>query len=457
MLKKKTLVACFVLVLLVVGMVPLFAQQTYPTIDNVRLPRPPGSLRGMEIVIGNYWADYDTNTFQPRTESEERQLEWRRKLQADHGFRMRERNIASWNEMPQVAATSIMAGRPAAHVFMLQADWAMSLYKQNLLFPLNTARNVNLTARSPLVEWNRLVIDTFTFGRNQYAFQIGYGGSLHSSVIFFNKRLFEEAGLPRDYPYTLQANNQWTWDKFLEICKQLTRDTRNTGVFDTYALPADLSTYILDAIVASNGALYVDRDRNGRLVNATGRPEFLEALQFAIRLQRENVMKPRPEGTNWDWYKGEFSDGRVAMRIETEYVRNELGNMVDDWGMVLPPRGPRARNYVVFTSENVMVIPSTFNRDQAEAIMWAVQAWNISVDANWRIPLYPFFRDRRAVDETMRIIRDPARQVWKHHIFVPGLNRGAIAWEMWWFDGEPAQLIESVSNNWNLRIEDANE
>jgi len=131
--------------------------------------------------------------------------------------------------------------------------------------------------------------------------------------------------------------------------------------------------------------------------------------------------------------------------------------MRDDWGMVIPPRGPRARSYIVYTSENVMVIPSTFTRDQVDAIMWAVQAWNIAVDADWRLGLYHVFRDRRAVTETMPIIRDPARQHFKTHLFVPGLNRGSIAWEMWWFDGEPAQLIESVSNSWDIRIEDANE
>ena len=463
MLKKKTLAVCIALVLMVGMFAPLFAQ-TFPTVDNVRLPNPPRSIRGMEIVIGNYWADYDTNTFQPRTDTEERQLEWRRRIQQQHGFTMRERNVASWNEMPQVAATSIMAGRPVAHVFLLQADWALSLYKQNLLFPVNTIRanqsgvNLAANARNPIIEWNQLILDTFTFNRNQYAFQIGYGGSLHGAVIFYNKRLFREAGLDPDLPYNLQRDGQWTWDRFLEVSKQLTRDIDNDGIIDTYAMPADLSTYILDAIVSSNGAKYVDRDaRTGRLINATGRPEFLEALQFAIRLQREGVMKPRPEGSNWDWYKGEFFDGRVAMRIETEYVRQELAGMRDDWGMVMPPRGPRAREFVVYTSENVMVIPSTFSRDQVEAIMWAVQAWNVSVDSDWRLGLYHVFRDIRAVNETLAIIRDPRRQQFKNYLLVPGLQRGNIAWEMWWFDGEPAQLIESVSQSWDLRIEDANE
>ena len=31
--------------------------------------------------------------------------------------------------------------------------------------------------------------------------------------IFYNKRLFEEAGISADEPYDLQAKGEWTWDK----------------------------------------------------------------------------------------------------------------------------------------------------------------------------------------------------------------------------------------------------
>ena len=455
---KKMWVVCLVLVLMVVGIIPLSAQVT--TIRD--LGTAPRALRGMNIVIGNWWADYNTTRNPPTaqwngSESQERQLEWRKNIQQQFGFTMEEKNIASWNEMPQIAATSTMTGRPAASVFVLQPNWALSLYRQNLLYPVGDSRAINWT-NNRIVDINTMIKDLFTFNRKTYAFTFGIGGSLHGQVIFFNKRLFREAGLDPNLPYDLQRSGQWTWDRFLQISKQLTRDTNNDGIMDTYAMTADLSTEILDVFVASNNADYVSKDtRTGKLVNATGTPAFLEALQFAIRLQREGVMMPRPDGSAWDWYKPMFNDGRVAMRLEQEYVRQDLANMRDDWGMVVPPKGPRASNYVVLTDENVMVIPRTFNAGQVDAILWAVQAWNARVDARWQDALYPAFRDRRVVDETMAIIREPARQKFRYNILVPGLERGTIAWEMWWYDGEPAQLVESVSQSWNMRIQDANE
>jgi hypothetical protein len=351
-----------------------------------------------------------------------------------------------------------MAGRPAATIFRLQADWALALHRQNLLYPVSTRRVINWTATTPM-EWNRHVTTAFTFNNRSFAFMEGYGGSMQTAVVFWNKRLFREAGLDPNLPYNLQRDGTWTWDRFLEISKQLTRDINNDGIIDIYAMPSDLSTEILDALVSSNGAMYVDRDRNGRLVNATRRPEFTEAVRFYMRLRDEGIMKPKPDGAAWNWFYPEFYNGNVAMLIDQQYLVNaDLRNMRDDWGMVLPPKGPRSRNYVVFTSENVAVIPSRgFTDAQVDAILWAFQSWVTPVDSDWRTGQYPAYRDRRAVDETIALIRDQRLWQWKYHLHVPGLNRGNIAWEIWWHDGEPAQLIETVSQRWNALIRDVNE
>lgn len=457
MSKKKILIACLVLV-------AMFA--TIVSVAAIPVPRAPGAvertLRGMNISIGNWWFDYNPARTPPTvqwagSDYEERQLDYRRRLLQQYNFTMQERNIASWGEMSSVAATSIMAGRPAATVFRLQPDWALALHRQNLLYPISTRRTVNWSATSP-VEWNQAVTQAFTFGNRTFAFADGYGGSRHAAVVFWNKRLFREAGLDPNLPYDLQRSGQWTWDRFLDIAKRLTRDINNDGTIDIYAMPADLSTEILDALVSSNGAVYVGRDNRGRLFNATNTPAFVEAVSFYMRLRDEGIMKPRPEGSAWNWHIPEFQDGRVAMRIDQDYVAtNDLRNMRDEWGMVLPPRGPRSNNFVVFNDENVMVIPARgFTDAQVDAIVWATQAWLTPVDENWRLAEYSNFRDRRAVDETLALIRDRRLWQWKYHLHVPGLQRGNIAWHIWHHDGEPAQLIEAVSQTWNALIDDAN-
>jgi len=420
------------------------------------------SLKGTEIIIGNWWADYDVTTQVPGNENDEKLLEWRTKIQKDNGFTMKEQNIASWSEMPQVSAVSIMAGDPEATVFVLQPDWAMALITQGLAYPVSESKAVDLKNPQPVQrgalppEWNQNTINSFTFGGKTYSFSVGINLT-NAQVIFFNKRLFREAGLDPNLPYDMQKAGTWTWDAYLDVCKRLTRDINNDGIMDTYALPRDLSTEILDAIISSNGATYVDKDpATGKFVNATNRPEFLEALQFAIRLNNEGVMKPRPENTNWDWFKSEFADGNVAMRIDESYVWGELGNMRDDWGVVLFPKGPRSSNYRIFTRENVLVVPSTFSAEQVDQIMYALALWYTPVTDDWKSGWYNTFRDARAVDETLALIRNMDLHMTKNYVFIPGLNRGNIAWEMWYHEGDPAQLIERVSSNWNNLINEVN-
>jgi ABC-type glycerol-3-phosphate transport system substrate-binding protein len=418
-------------------------------------------LKGETIVIGKWWGpDYDVNTFKPNNTAEEEILAWRTKIQQENGFTMREKEVATWNDMQSRAATSIMTGTPAASVFYLEPGWAMALMAQGLLYPVNENKAVNLRNPQPaakgaaVVKWNQSAIDSMTFGGKAYAFAQDINID-NTQVIFFNKRLFREAGLNPDLPYDMQKAGTWTWDAFLDVCKKLTRDTNNDGRMDTYAMAMDLSTEILDAIISSNGAQYVTKDGSGKFVNATGRPEFLEGLQFAIKLKNEGVMKPRPDKSNWDWFKAEFTDGRVAMRVDESYVKSELGRMRDDWGMVLFPKGPRKATYTVYSRDNLMVIPASFKSDQVDKIMQAVALWFTPVNDDWKSGLYNQFRDARAVDETVNLIRT-INHTTKYHRYIKSLERGDIAWEMWFHEGDPAQLVESVSQSWNALINDAN-
>jgi len=429
--------------------------------EQTKIPKAPGSvvkaIKAMGgVTIGNWWEDYDVNSIVPRSDYDENLLEYRKALLKNNGIEIKQKRIATWSQMSQISSISIIAGKPAAQVMVLQPDWAFSLYRQSLLYPVSDNGQVDLK-KTNIIDWNKAVNDVFTFNNKIYAFTPGYGGSFHATILVWNKRLFREAGLDPNLPYDLQKSGEWTWDKFLELCKKLTRDINNDGKIDTYALPSDFSTEILDAFVGGNGAMYVDKDpKTGKLVNATTRPEFVEAVQFYLKLRDEKVLMEKPQNAKWDWHIPAFNDGKVAMRIDQQYIVNAFSTLKDDWGMVLPPKGPKAKNYVVFTDENVMIVPSTYKKEQVDAIMWAVQAWYKPIDDNWKASLYQIYRDTRAIDETWVYIRDPKLQQWRYSTQVPGLNRGDIAWKLWYHDGEAAQLIEAVSQQWNALIEDAN-
>jgi ABC-type glycerol-3-phosphate transport system substrate-binding protein len=361
--------------------------------------------------------------------------------------------------MQEIASTSIMAGSPAASIFVLQPNWALALYNQSLFYPVSDT-GVNFSSTSP-IEWNQAVKDTFTFNGKTYAFSVGYGTSQHGNGVYFNKRIFQEAGISPDLPYDMQKAGTWTWDAFIDLCKRLTRDINNDGIIDIYALTAELSHEILEPAVASNGAQYVDKDATGKFINATGKPEFLQALQYCVRLRNEGVLMPRPEVSEWDWYKPMFHDGRVAMRVSAQYVAGDLVDMADDWGFVLFPKGPHVSDYRYSEDENVYVIPRTVSAADANKIIQAFILWSTPAPGNdgpdaWKAGQYGRYRDARAVDETLAMMRDPKRSMMKYATLIPGLETGDIAWNMWNEGQDPAQLIESVSQSWNSIINEAN-
>jgi len=427
------------------------------------LQRAAGSgrdLGGREIIIGTWYSDYDVTKVNPLSREAERTLEWRTEIQKNHNFRMREAVIASWGQMQELTLTSIMAGDPAASVFVLMPDWAITLYRQNLFYPVSDCPSVDFSSQRP-VDWNQNVKNLFTFNGKAYAFSVGYGASLRGNGVFFNKRLFAEAGIDPDLPYDLQKNGTWTWSAFLDICRKLTRDINNDGVIDVYAL-ATFSLDVVAAALTSNNARYIDMDRNGKLVNAAGRPEFLQALQFVVRLNNEGLVMHAPEGANWNWFVTAFRDGQAAMRVAGQHIAGELQSMVDDWGFVFFPRGPRVSTYLIAPEENIFAIPSTFTPQEADDILFAYSLWMTPAPGNedpelWKYSLYPSYRDPRAVDETVAMFRDPAYHIPVYDSLVPGMDRGPLVWHIWDGGIDPAQLVETASPAWNAAIAKANE
>ena len=64
-------------------------------------------------------------------------------------------------------------------------------------------------------KWNQQVKDIMTYKDGIY----GMSTEMEPRAgIFYNKRMFEEAGIDPEEPYNLQASGEWTWAKFEEYC-----------------------------------------------------------------------------------------------------------------------------------------------------------------------------------------------------------------------------------------------
>lgn len=425
-----------------------------PTEEATPIPdEPEMDLGGMEIIIGDWWSSQEPAA--PTTAQEEATLAYREEIQKKYNFTMKQVAIADWDTMQETFTTSTMAEDPAAHVFIMAPNWIAQPLANGLVYDLATLENFDFSES----KWNMSVINQLTYDDSIYG--MATGKPEPRLGVFWNKRLFEEAGLDPNLPYDLQKSGEWTWEKFEELCKTLTIDNNNDGTIDSYAL-ASFSVDFFRGAVTSNNARFIGRDDKGKFYNATSESNFLEALQWAVGLIEKGYEMPTPADANWDWFVSAFHDAKVAMTFAEQYKTGTWDDMEDDYGFVLPPKGPKSDNYMVYFSDNIAIIPSCFDKETAEKIAFAYNLWTNPTpgyedeEEGWKDYYYTRFRDERAVDETLAMMYESATVNNDYLLNVYGTSFGDIAYDVYALGSTPAEKIEAVSGTWQALIDDAN-
>lgn len=119
----------------------------------------------------------------------------------------------------------------------------------------------------------------------------------------YNKTMFEDAGIPlpdKDKPYT--------WDEFVDVAKQLTKDTNGDGKMDQYGTGFNVN-WALQPFVWSNGADWINEDGTKVTIDD---PKFIEALQFFVDQQLKHEITPsigetQTLDTYQRWLKGQLA------------------------------------------------------------------------------------------------------------------------------------------------------
>ena len=425
------------------------------TPDATPTEEPVVDLGGIDVIVGDWWTADEP--FEPRNQQEEDTLAYRNSIQEKYNFTLKQVAVTDWGGMQELFTTSVMANDPAADIFLLGQAWTAQPLANGLLYDLATLESFDFTES----KWNQNTINLMKYGESIYG--MSTGKSEPKIGLFWNKRLFEEAGLEPDLPYDLQANGNWTWDEFEKLCQTLTRDTNNDGTTDTYAM-VSFSVDFFAAAMTSYEARYIGRDDAGKFYNATAEPQFLEALQRAVGYIEDGYEMPAPPDANWDWFIPAFHDAKVAMQFAEQYKVGTWADMTDDWGFVLVPKVKAEDPYHVYFNDNIVVMPSTFDAETAEKIAFAYNLWTNptpgyedETDA-WKEGYYPNFRDERAVDETLALMYEPETVVVSEfQPFVYGTDTGAdFIWDVYALGSTPAERREELVAKWEALIDDAN-
>ncbi|MEM7536781.1 MAG: ABC transporter substrate-binding protein [Chloroflexota bacterium] len=177
----------------------------------------------------------------------------------------------------------------------------------------------------------------YTFRENLY----GLPREIDEWVIFYNKNLFDEAGVP--YP-----SGDWTWDDLTTNAQALTkRDDEGRATQFGYGFAHLGGAKAFDGFVYQAGGRLVDNEDDPTKF-MMAEPEAVAGVQFMADLANEYGIMPSPrERNDLGSVNDLFVSGKIAMRYG-EFWSNLQFQQIEDfeWDIAAPAQGAQQATWV---------------------------------------------------------------------------------------------------------------
>ena len=146
-----------------------------------------------------------------------------------------------------------------------------------------------------------------------------------------------------------------------------------------------------------------------------------------------------------------------------DYFAGRLGDMEDDYGFVFFPKPNEEASYKWSPTDNVWCIPACYDADRAWKIAFAFNLFTEPTPGyedsdNWKSGFYSKYRDDRAVDETIAMMRDTSTQFTWYTDMIPGYDLGSqYLWSVYGINpsATPAEKAEEMRATWQAYIDEA--
>ena len=165
---------------------------------------------------------------------------------------------------------------------------------------------------------------------------VGVSGAQEIQLIWYNKDLFDEEGIP--YP-PASAEEAWSWEQSLEIAKQLTVDVNGNNALSPAFDPTSMDRFgfqmglwmmpVITFMRSNGGDIFTD-DWMGL---ALDKPESIEAIQMMADLMNvHNVMPKLTAGGSMGTDTGLLSR-KIAMAMDGQWVLETLNRVRREEGL----------------------------------------------------------------------------------------------------------------------------
>jgi multiple sugar transport system substrate-binding protein len=225
--------------------------------------------------------------------------------------------------------TTMTAGT-APDVIWMNHDNFKALSFRNVLLNLQPYIDKDLEAQEYLADMSETIIEPYRYEGDIY----GFPKDLDTIGLFYNKELFDDAGL--SYP-----DENWTWSDYLTNAQKLTKqDARGRTVqYGTISDNSDQTNW-LNFVWANGGRLLNDN----RTQYALNEPEGREAIEFLVDLIHKYKVSATVGAIQEQGARELFTTGRTAMKCDGSWSPRYFREAADfDWGVAPLPKGKAGR------------------------------------------------------------------------------------------------------------------
>ena len=231
----------------------------------------------------------------------------------------------------------------APDLFWLKGDTAPAYLNFEVLEPLDS-----YIENDPSFD----IDDFYPVFRNAFDYKgksYGVAKDFNAYVLFYNKKLFEEAGIER--PPT-------NWQELYDYSKRLTIDKDGDGKIDQWGFVVEPSIDVVMPFAFQNGAELITDDGEIKV----GNPEFVEAVKYFMSLYRDGVATI-PADVGAGWMGDVFSREQCAMTISGAWLIPYLQENSPDLEYVVSEL-PSGKQKATLAFTVAMVIPEQSQRKE---------------------------------------------------------------------------------------------
>lgn len=204
------------------------------------------------------------------------------------------------------------------------------------------------TEASKYPEAVKLVEDN-KYGGKDYLLPVSYTTNDH--MITYNRKIFKENAI--EEPWELFKKNEWTWEKFAEVCEELTQDIDGDGVQDLYGA-VFLRPYLL---LYTTGKTYGEVFQDGKYEINLRDPDIARAMNYVYDL----VFVKKIVSNDVNNALTLFKEGKTAMLVDEGWgcITTEAQELAqaDSLDMAPLPRDPNTDKYFIKTRLDCLTIP----------------------------------------------------------------------------------------------------